>query len=126
MIDSLGKKNELDSRYYAGGASSFFNIGNLAAAIESCHDIMGVTPVAQEHVRWDPTPFGWAPRPEAALVLGRSRAVIYPDLLPGVQPDLFDFNHQFFTAGEDLLLAHALIILGAENAFTLQNDSADT
>ncbi|KAK6027130.1 hypothetical protein OSTOST_06844, partial [Ostertagia ostertagi] len=49
--------NELDSRYYAGGSSSFFNIGNLAAAIESCHDIMGVTPVAQEHVRWDPTPF---------------------------------------------------------------------
>ncbi|XGW27819.1 hypothetical protein V3C99_007979, partial [Haemonchus contortus] len=101
--------NELDSRYYAGGSSSFFNIGNLAAAIESCHDIMGVSPVSEEHVRWDPTPFGWSPRPEAALVLGRSRAVIYPDLLPGVQPDLFEFNHQFFTAGEDLLLAHALV-----------------
>ncbi|KAK5984205.1 hypothetical protein GCK32_018529 [Trichostrongylus colubriformis] len=70
---------------------------------------MGVTPVPEEYVKWDPTPFGWAPRPEAALVLGRSRAVIYPDLLPGVQPDLFDFNHQFFTAGEDLLLAHALV-----------------
>ncbi|VDM61462.1 unnamed protein product [Angiostrongylus costaricensis] len=103
------RKNELDSWYYACGESSFFNISNLGAAIESCHDIMGISPVAQEHVKWEPTPFGWSPRPEAALVLGRSRAVIYPDLLPGVQPDLFAFPHQFFTAGEDLLLAHALI-----------------
>ncbi|VDO24011.1 unnamed protein product [Haemonchus placei] len=108
VLRTNGQINELDSRYYAGGSSSFFNVGNLAAAIESCHDIMGVSPVSEEHVRWDPTPFGWSPRPEAALVLGRSRAVIYPDLLPGVQPDLFEFNHQFFTAGEDLLLAHAL------------------
>uniref|UniRef100_A0A0K0DN07 Mannosyltransferase n=1 Tax=Angiostrongylus cantonensis TaxID=6313 RepID=A0A0K0DN07_ANGCA len=104
-----GQMNELDSWYYASGESSFFNISNLGAAIESCHDIMGITPVAQEHVKWEPTPFGWSPRPEAALALGRSRAVIYPDLLPGVQPDLFAFPHQFFTAGEDLLLAHALI-----------------
>ncbi|KAK6752557.1 hypothetical protein RB195_003774 [Necator americanus] len=102
--------NALDSFYYdSGGDSSLFNINNLGAAIESCHDIMGVTAVEEELVKWDPNPFGWSPRPEAALVLGRSRAIIYPDLLPGVQPDLFEFPHQFFTPGEDLLLAHALI-----------------
>ncbi|WKY06331.1 hypothetical protein Q1695_006493 [Nippostrongylus brasiliensis] len=101
--------NELDRHYYEAGPSSLFNISNLAGAIESCHDIMGVSRVPEVHVKWDATPFGWSPRPEAALVLGRSRAVIYPDLLPGVQPDLFEFPHQFFTAGEDLLLAHALV-----------------
>ncbi|KAJ1364977.1 hypothetical protein KIN20_025177 [Parelaphostrongylus tenuis] len=85
--------NELDSLYYAGGQWSIFNISNLGAAIDSCHDIMGVKPVAPQYVKWDPTPFGWSPRPEAALVLGRSCAVIYPDLIPGVQPDLFTFRH---------------------------------
>ncbi|RCN46314.1 hypothetical protein ANCCAN_07606 [Ancylostoma caninum] len=102
--------NALDTCFCEGiGESSLFNIYNLSAAIESCHDIMGITPVEPEQVKWDPNPFGWSPRPEAALVLGRSRAIIYPDLLPGVQPDLFEFPHQFFTPGEDLLLAHALI-----------------
>ncbi|EYB94777.1 hypothetical protein Y032_0167g121 [Ancylostoma ceylanicum] len=107
---SDNQKNALDTCFYEGiGESSLFNIYNLSAAIESCHDIMGITPVEEEQVKWDPNPFGWSPRPEAALVLGRSRAIIYPDLLPGVQPDLFEFPHQFFTPGEDLLLAHALI-----------------
>ncbi|VDM65131.1 unnamed protein product [Strongylus vulgaris] len=101
--------NSLDSYFYEAGESSLFNIYNLAGAIESCHDIMAVTPVGAEQVKWDPNPFGWSPRPEAALVLGRSRAIIYPDLIPGVQPDLFEYSHQFFTPGEDLLLAHALI-----------------
>ncbi|KAJ1363808.1 hypothetical protein KIN20_023752 [Parelaphostrongylus tenuis] len=64
--------NELDSRYYAGGETSFFNIANLGAAIDSCHDIMVVNPVAKLHVKWEPTDYGWCPRPEAALVLGRS------------------------------------------------------
>ncbi|VDK69851.1 unnamed protein product, partial [Cylicostephanus goldi] len=101
--------NSLDNYFYEGGESSLFNIYNLAGAIESCHDIMAVSKVDAEQVKWDPNPFGWSPRPEAALVLGRSRAIIYPDLIPGVQPDLFDCPHQFFTPGEDLLLAHALI-----------------
>lgn len=53
--------NELDSHYYDAGPSSLFNISNLAAAIESCHDIIGVTPVSDAFVRWDPTPFGESP-----------------------------------------------------------------
>lgn len=52
-------QNALDACFYEGiGESSLFNIYNLSAAIESCHDIMGITPVEEEQVKWDPNPFG--------------------------------------------------------------------
>uniref|UniRef100_A0A1I7WJF9 Mab-21 domain-containing protein n=1 Tax=Heterorhabditis bacteriophora TaxID=37862 RepID=A0A1I7WJF9_HETBA len=103
--------NDLDEKYLKYGAYSIFNILNLSASIDSCHDIMSVTPVQPDLVTWQRsmTLSGWMPRPEAALVLSRSRALRYPDLIPGVQPEPSENNHMYFTEGEDLLLALGLI-----------------
>ena len=54
----------------------------------------------------------YAPRPEAALVLSRSRAIRFPDLVPPCQPRIFVYPLNKFTNEENLLYAMGLMQFG--------------
>ncbi|CAB3406549.1 unnamed protein product [Caenorhabditis bovis] len=103
--------NELDNYYAHYGPQSIFNIPNLGASIESCHDIIHVEPVEEVFTNWSSNTedvMGPAIRPEAIVVLSRSSAIKFPSLLPKIQPrDLLPETN--FTRSEDIMLALALL-----------------
>ncbi|PAV56278.1 hypothetical protein WR25_15706 [Diploscapter pachys] len=114
--------NELDDHSMAGGHDSIFNIETLPEALVSCHDILSIIQIPNDRVNWltvshpnnyvnDGNPL-YAPRPEAALVLSRSRAIRFPDLVPPCQPRIFVYPLNKFTNEENLLYAMGLMQFG--------------
>ncbi|CAI4228365.1 unnamed protein product [Auanema sp. JU1783] len=110
--------NELDEKYYEYGVNSFYNILNLEGSIKTCHDILKIKEVSPADVKWANSIFriGFYPRPEACVALSRSEAIIYPKLVPLLQPvgdhSASPFCSPFFSPCDNLLLALGLLQFG--------------
>ncbi|CAD6199710.1 unnamed protein product [Caenorhabditis auriculariae] len=112
--------NELESKFWEQAARlenaslspTLFNIPNLEAAIKTCHDVIKMTQVNEEDVKWSEAldaPAGQCPRPEVVAVLSRSAAIIYPHLIPKVQSHVFDKPLAGFLKSENLMLLVSLL-----------------
>ncbi|KAF1757903.1 hypothetical protein GCK72_014360 [Caenorhabditis remanei] len=103
--------NDLDNIRQRSEYPTVYEISNLNAAIESCHDIMGFPQVDEHLLNYAQNTDGHggiALRPEAAAVLSRSEAIRFPGLLPPCQPMLVEKPIPFLNE-EDVMLAIALL-----------------
>ncbi|CAN86924.1 GON-4-like protein [Caenorhabditis elegans] len=103
--------NELDDIRQQKIYPTVFDVRNLDAAIESCHDINAFDAVDESFLKYAENTEGYggiALRPEAAVVLSRSNAIRYPALLPSRQPFFIETPIPFLSE-EDLMLAVALL-----------------
>ncbi|VDM48652.1 unnamed protein product [Toxocara canis] len=79
-------KNELYEHSSNNASTSIFNIRNLEASIVTCHDAINCERVEfpeldEHHSRYKRLNL---PLPQTMLVLARSRALLYPELMPAV------------------------------------------
>uniref|UniRef100_A0A915CFH2 Uncharacterized protein n=1 Tax=Parascaris univalens TaxID=6257 RepID=A0A915CFH2_PARUN len=97
--------NELHELSASQPSNSVFSIKNLEASIVTCHDAINCERVEFPEVNDPRYKKMNLPLPQTMLVLARSNALLYPELLPTVRLRSFPSFYQYFTAPEESLLA---------------------
>ncbi|VDK50473.1 unnamed protein product [Anisakis simplex] len=85
--------------------SIFANIKNLEASIVTCHDAVNCETVLFPQLEEPRYKKLNVPLAQTMLVLGRSNALLYPELMPTVRLRAQPSYYQYFTAAEECLLA---------------------
>uniref|UniRef100_A0A0N5AAE7 GON-4-like protein n=1 Tax=Syphacia muris TaxID=451379 RepID=A0A0N5AAE7_9BILA len=93
------------SREKAASHRSMFNIPNLDACIVSCHDARHIDEINAVAFTVDKANMI---RPQTMVVLSRSEAVLFPELVPDVRMQLTSSYYRYFSKEEERLLALGL------------------
>ncbi|VDK74015.1 unnamed protein product [Litomosoides sigmodontis] len=100
--------NELNDYCLERPEHSLFNVANLEACIATCHDVIECETVSDFIIhRQKPRKLEF-PLPKAMLVLSRSKALVFPELLPQVRMKVFPSFYPYFIREEECLLALGL------------------
>uniref|UniRef100_A0A915PJU5 Uncharacterized protein n=1 Tax=Setaria digitata TaxID=48799 RepID=A0A915PJU5_9BILA len=100
--------NELNDYCLERPEHSLFNVINLEACIVTCHDAIECETISDFVIRSRKSRKLQLPLPKTMLVLSRSKALIFPELLPQVRMKMFPTFYPYFTREEECLLALGL------------------
>ncbi|KAL3998129.1 hypothetical protein ACH3XW_13770 [Acanthocheilonema viteae] len=100
--------NELNDYCLKRPEHSLFNVVNLEACIATCHDAIECETISDFIIHQRKSRKLEFPLPKTMLVLSRSKALLFPELLPQVGMKMFPSFYQYFIREEECLLALGL------------------
>ncbi|EFO26282.1 hypothetical protein LOAG_02198 [Loa loa] len=100
--------NELNDYCLERPEYSLFNVINLEACITTCHDAIQCETINDFITCRRKSRKLQLPLPKTMFVLSRSRALLFPDLLPQVRLEMFPAFYPYFIREEECLLALGL------------------
>ncbi|VDM08230.1 unnamed protein product, partial [Wuchereria bancrofti] len=100
--------NELNDYCLKRPEHSLFNIVNLEACIATCHDAIECEAIGDFITHRRKSRKLQLPLPKTMFVLSRSRALLFPELLPQVRMEMFPTFYPYFIREEECLLALGL------------------
>ncbi|CAG9538705.1 unnamed protein product [Cercopithifilaria johnstoni] len=100
--------NELNDYSLERPEHSLFNVANLEACIATCHDAIECETINDFIIHRQKSRKLEFPLPKTMLVLSRSKALLFPELLPQVRMKMFPSFYPYFVREEECLLALGL------------------
>ncbi|KAK6105334.1 hypothetical protein QQG55_19845 [Brugia pahangi] len=100
--------NELNDYCLKRPEHSLFNIVNLEACIATCHDAIECEAISDFITHRRKSRKLQLPLPRTMFILSRSRALLFPELLPQVRMEIFPTFYPYFIREEECLLALGL------------------
>ncbi|VDO40487.1 unnamed protein product [Onchocerca flexuosa] len=99
--------NELNDYCLKRPEHSLFNVVNLEACIATCHDMIECESIS-DFITHRKSKKLQLPLPKTMFVLSRSKALLFPELLPQVRMKMFSTFYPYFIREEECLLALGL------------------